>query len=309
MIEIVFGQSAEGSLKIAQHYGEGEYQPSCIGFVNEEQGEEPDPETIEQMRQKFLEKEKKEWESAVPLGGQAADVFGFSLGFAMGELSENMMGEQRRKTIMQLLGKQMQKPLEQAERNLEQIHKRVQQDEPVRIWYSEQPEECCGMCWFCAQLHQWQQYGPVFLVKLPNWIEEGKTLVQYSGWGEVQLKNWGKLAQMQQQVGAGFVQGAAGAWNQLCCENAPLRVLLNGRIQSVSSDFYDPYIELELKQQPEEFYEAQLIGSVIGKYGLRIGDGWLAMRIEQMVRDGKLAFVRWADPENPEGYRRWLKKL
>ena len=47
MLEIVFSDSACGSLKAAQHYGQGEYQSGCIGvFVTHEDGTEATPEEI-----------------------------------------------------------------------------------------------------------------------------------------------------------------------------------------------------------------------------------------------------------------------
>ena len=41
-------------------------------------------------------------------------------------------------------------------------------------------------------------------------------------------------------------------WNQLQNENAPLRAMLNGKLQSVSEDIYDSFILREIAEQPEE---------------------------------------------------------
>lgn len=51
MIEIVFGESACGSLKMAQHYGRGKYQEGCIGiFISHADGSKPTTEEVETAR-------------------------------------------------------------------------------------------------------------------------------------------------------------------------------------------------------------------------------------------------------------------
>ena len=51
-------------------------------------------------------------------------------------------------------------------------------------------------------------------------------------------------------------------WNQLQNENAPLRAMLNGKLQSVSEDIYDSFILREIAEQPEQFKMAIVIGKV-----------------------------------------------
>ena len=63
-------------------------------------------------------------------------------------------------------------------------------------------------------------------------------------------------------------------WRQLQEENAHLRVMLNGQLQSVSEDIYDSFILREIAAQKEEFNMAVVIGKVLGKYQLGISDAW-----------------------------------
>jgi len=51
-----------------------------------------------------------------------------------------------------------------------------------------------------------------------------------------------------------------------------------------------------------------VIGRVLGKYRPGIGDSWIALRIEEMIRAGKLEALTKANKDMPT-YHRLLKKL
>ena len=117
----------------------------------------------------------------------------------------------------------------------------------------------------------------VSIVKLPDWEIKGQTLTVHTGWGEVDLDEWHRYANLQKEVSPVFVSAAASKWRQLQEENAVLRAVINGRLFSVPEDFYDYFIRSEIENQNDEFQEGQLIGRILGKYQLGISDGWLAM--------------------------------
>ena len=72
MVEVVFGENATGSLKLAQAYGKGAYLGGAVGVILHEDGREAAQEEIEAALQEARAREKAAWESAVPLGGSAA---------------------------------------------------------------------------------------------------------------------------------------------------------------------------------------------------------------------------------------------
>lgn len=103
MIEIVFSDSACGSLKMAQHYGQGDYIGGCTGvFISKHDGSQPTPEEISAAQKAAEEKECLEWKNAVPMGGNPNDVFGFSLMLSVGDISANDFIGGRQKTIESL---------------------------------------------------------------------------------------------------------------------------------------------------------------------------------------------------------------
>ena len=103
------------------------------------------------------------------------------------------------------------------------------------------------------------------------------------------------------------MHGLAIRWQQLKKENAPLRLVINRQLVSAPETIYDSFILRELDAQPDEFMEARVIGNVLGKYGLGICDAWIALRIEQFIKDGMLEALTQPGSEDPI-YHRILRK-
>ena len=75
MIEIVFGESACGSLKIAQTYGKGKYRGSAVSiFMRHEDGSVPSSDEMKKAQLQAQEQERIAWENAIPLGGKCFTV-------------------------------------------------------------------------------------------------------------------------------------------------------------------------------------------------------------------------------------------
>ena len=318
MIEIVFGESACGSLKIAQHYGRGKYQEGCIGiFISHADGSKPTTEEVETARQEAKEMARLAWESAVPLGGKTTDIYGFNLVLSVGDISENQPGIKRKKTLEHLYsiypndeGRQAVKEIiKRANEDLKSIWERAAAGEALRIWYSNQPDEMCGLYWFMGQLKQWSVHdGQVSVVKLPEWEADKKgNVIRKNSWGEAAPEEWHRYLDLQKPVLPVFIESCASYWHELQTENTPLRAVLNGHLVSMSERLYDDFILREIGVEGEQFHEAMIIGRVLGKYQLGIGDSWIALRIEEMIRSGKLEAVTTSTKDMPI-YHRVLKK-
>lgn len=68
----------------------------------------------------------------------------------------------------------------------------------------------------------------------------------HDSWGEVAPGQWGTYLSRRETVRPGFVTACAMQWQQLREENAPLRMVLNGRLQSGPEDLYDSFLLREL---------------------------------------------------------------
>ena len=317
MMEIVFSDSACGSLKIAQHYGEGEYCKGCIGvIISHSDGSKPTKEEIENAQREAEEKACLSWEEGVPLGGNSADVYGLNLALSVGDISENEFYNKRQSVLENLydiiLGGQRvaQKLLKNAAADMRKICDRAAAGEDIRIWYSNQPDELCGLYWFMNKLCTLQACkNRINLVMLPNLLvdEKGDAIRRVNGWGQVEPGEWHKYLDFQTCASPELCQYYALCWRKLQSENAPLRAMLNGTLVSMPETLYDDFIIREIAEEKEEFQEALVIGRVLGKYQLGISDAWIALRIEEMISKGKLEVVSKATEAMPS-YHRLLHK-
>lgn len=318
MIEIVFSDSACGSLKMAQHYGEGKYQGGCVNIiVSHSDGSKPTKAEVEAAQREAEEKARLAWESAAPLNGNPADIYGFNLALSVGDISENHPGIRRKQTLEHLYsiypndeGRQAaQEIFNKVNEDLKTVQERAVAGEFLRIWYSNQPDEMCGLYWFMEQLNQWKVHSrQVSIVKLPEWeADEKGNIVRKSGWGEVACEEWHRYLDLQKPVLPVFYQCCASHWRTLQKENAPLRATLNGQLVSAPETLYDDFIIREIAAEDENFQEAMIVGRILGKYQLGIGDSWVALRIEEMIHAGKLEAMTAAEEDMPI-YHRVLKK-
>ena len=159
-----------------------------------------------------------------------------------------------------------------------------------------------------ALYHMLRGKVSVTQVVLPDfWERPDGTVIRWNSWGEMEPWMWGRLAQTGRRLPANVLRGLAGTWQDLQRENAPLRAVVNGRLMSVPEDWYDPFLRREIAARPAEFSAAQVVGTVLGKYQLGIGDGELACRLEAMVQGGELQQVTYPGPEDPSYHCRLRK--
>ncbi|MBN6187785.1 DUF1835 domain-containing protein [Aneurinibacillus sp. BA2021] len=81
-------------------------------------------------------------------------------------------------------------------------------------------------------------------------------------------------------------------WLTLADSHEVLRIWRNGKIQSVSVDYYDQYIinmakKLYCKRKPKDFIKsARLIGEVLGHLDQYVGDEFLEYRLRKLIEKG-----------------------
>ena len=316
MVEVVFSESACGSLKCAQSFGRGEYTGGLLGIVLEPSDGAPSEEEIAQAKRRAEEEHRRKWERARPMGGRAQDVYGFSLCLSLGDISEKIPGPIRRQVLCAYcgfspsvpgIGEQLDRWIDGGAETLRAVLERSAAGEPVRLWYSDQPDELCGFYWLLARLDGLESCGPVSAVKLPRWDQRDNSVVTYTAWGDVPPEEWSRFLPLEQPVSPTLRRACANRWKELQKENAPLRTVLNGMLAGVPEDFYDSFIRRTLVRMEREFNESRLIGEVIGRCQLGIGNGLIHRRIQAMVDAGELEALSQAAEGDPV-YRRMLRK-
>ncbi len=202
-----------------------------------------------------------------------------------------------------------QRQLQRANENLEAVINRAIKGEDIRIWYSSQPDELCGLYWLMSQLSKLEgQIGEIFTVQLPDFdVNEKGQIIQNYGWGNIYYEKWKEYLPIKRATPMSLCRGYATRWEQLKTENAPLRAMINGRLLSVAESFYDDFIIKEIIAEAPVFKEGAFINRFLLKYQLGIGDLWIAARIEELIRAGKLEPVT-ALSESIPIYLRKLRK-
>ena len=317
MIEILFSESAAASLSVAACNGKNIGGVSSAIIVGEDgESQASNQEEIQKMIREHEEKERINWEKAIPIEIDRKDILCFPLALSVGEITESGIGEQREAALKKLMSIYPNniKPaalemLDIAKKGLRELFDRAEKGELIRIWTSDTPDEACGFCWLIDQL---KSIGfenlDITYVKLPDFhVMPDGTVVLYSGWGEVAPHQWGYLASYGQKLPVNYMHALSFRWQQLKKENAPLRAVVNRQLVSVPETFYDSFILRELEDQGDEFMEANLIGKVIGKNTLGISDSLIALRIDSFINDGMLKPITQAKPEDPY-YHRMLRK-
>ncbi len=310
MIEVLFTESAAGSMQYAK--SAKNIIGSAFGIVyTTDDGREPTPEELAKEQTRVEEEHRKKLKNAVPMEGTARDVACFPLGLSMGSISDPLSDERAdfiQSTVLisgpnfSDIGKT---EVDTARESLKKVLAAIDDGEPVRIWTSRNPDELCGFCHFLTLL---PKNADIRVVELPEYEVRENELLTYSGWGEVDALEMGAFQRLERPLTDNERRYFAGLWRELVRENGPLRAVVNGRLCTVGEDFYDSFILRELEQEPERFHEGRLIGRILGRYQLGIGDSLIALRLEEYISRGMLVPVTTAGAECPT-YHRYLKKV
>ena len=125
----------------------------------------------------------------------------------------------------------------------------------------------------------------------------------YTSWGEMHAGKFYKFLPLEKELSSCEIQFFTSNWVELKEEKSTLRAVVNGKVIGVPEDFYDHLIRKEIPDG--EFIMARLIGKILGKYPLGVGDWWYAKRINKMIEDGELMVVQ----KKKETYSQVLKKV
>ena len=305
MLQVVFSESEWGTLKMATHCRPSSWDDGVIGFIFGDGEKEPTQEEKDQVMARFKAKREKENRRAQPVGGNPGDVLCPCVGLDIGPLSGPDAEKARFDLLTAWLGGDFPLPdcdpddhtqrdmlWEQRKRDRERLLEGGKHGEAVRIWYSSAPYSLCGFYDVLWQLRDCN--CPVTALEMPRWMPwEDGTVQSCLNWGELSPGDWAAYLPLEREIPQNVRRAIAMEWSQLREENAPLRAVVNGRLHSVGEDFYDPFIRAHIPDGT--FRVAQLIGEVIGRHQLGIGDWWIAKRIQAMENRGELITVSKGD--------------
>ena len=306
MIEILFTESAAGSMKMAKGIKNIAGSSPALLILNDD-GSEPTVEELEREREKVEEECRRKRENAVAVEGTARDVVCFPLNLSMGDISKPFSDERAeylQSTVLiggpnfAEIGAEL---MATARRSLTRVQTAA---EPVRIWTSRNPDEACGFCHILTCL---PADADIRVVELPQMEVLDGEMRTYTGWGEISPYDLGRFQELERPLTEAERRSYTALWRELQSENGLLRAVVNGRLVSVGADFYDGIILREIKRQPERFHEGRLIGEILGRYQLGLGDSLIALRIEEFISRGMLIPATEPEDDRPI-YHRFLLK-
>lgn len=277
MIEVLFGESEAGSMRAAKCdravIGGADGPTACIGNPS---------------RQK---RDTVEW-----IEGKASEVVCLAFMLDIGNIKEEVDSQYRQDVIYCMYTQngwdnspEMAAELKQAAKEYVKEYYRLieylKQGETIRIWYSSSPYSLCGFYWLCSILRNYENH--IATVKLPDYKQLSEnTIARYTGWGEVAAEDFSQFLNLQKQMTVSEKRMFAALWEELKEDNSPLRAVISGKLTGVPEDFYDFLIKKHLTDKPVK--EARMIGDILGRNPLGIGDWWYALRIDKMIQRGEI---------------------
>lgn len=286
MIEVLFGESEAGAMKVAKNtIITGKVDgPTAVWMAG---------------KKKPLKRERGGW-----IEGTAEDVICLGFLLDIGNIREDISSEYRKQLIYSMYAQEQWGKDEKMDAELmqlcdyyciemERLKRYLADGKPIRVWYSDAPYSKCGFYQLCAGLQKYQ--NEISAVKLPEYrIRTDNTIVSYKNWGEVAAEEFAGFLYCEKKLSKEEIRMYAILWSILQEDNSPLRAVVNGKLIGVPEDFYDFLIWKRITRKPIK--EARLIGEILGHNQLGVGDWWYAKRIDYFIQNGKIKIVE--DSEN-----------
>ena len=141
--------------------------------------------------------------------GSAQEVVCLGFMLDIGDIKEPVDSLYRKKLISSMYGQNqweqdedMKKELEKAgdvyAEELQRLYRFLEDEERIRVWYSDAPYSRCGFYHVCRILDKYE--NEVQAVKMPENIVRGKTITAYSNWGEVAAEEFSSFLPYERKL-------------------------------------------------------------------------------------------------------------
>jgi len=236
MIEVMFGESEGGAMKMAKNYQKPDYNNGAIGWI----GKKPSKEELDKMFEGHA------------IGGNSSEVVCIPFMLDNGYINVPIESEYRKKLILDMYtinginDKNTLKDLDETWGKylveIERLKKYATLGEDIRLWYSDAPYSVCGFYYVCNLLKDYN--CKVFVIKLPKYMQLSDDEIQYYiSWGEIAAGKFYKFLHLEKELSYCELRYFASNWFELMEENSTLRAIVNGRVIGVPEDFYDNIIK------------------------------------------------------------------
>lgn len=139
-----------------------------------------------------------------------------------------------------------------------------------------------------GHMPQWLLKRIIYRERLRRYRECRETVVRYRGVGELEPVTAALFYRKRRRVPECEAKLLYSCWEGLARENAPLRVVKEGKVVSAPEDYYDEIILANTPQ--EETAAAVVVGRTLG--GVAINDCFIFERIRALALAGRLEIVK-----------------
>lgn len=234
------------------------------------------------------------------LGEPGRDVVTLELYMDVGDLSEGVFSEKRKKAAAGLfkdpwMGKRSfvdKRHWDAAVKSLELIRRRAVSGERVRIWYGPDADSCSSFLWLVSELQPGNaNLSAVAFSDLAYELE-----AHCCNWVRASLEDLPLFVQTERVLTPRQQANIAQRWNTICSSTLPLRIVLNGSVVPVEEDYYDAMICSSLPDRP--FMSGQVIGLMMKNYPADLPYYYLERRMCDLLR----AHCEVVGEKNGQGY-------
>lgn len=233
------------------------------------------------------------------------EVVCIGLNFDIGDISGEIDGDERKKEFVRVFSsvkfkdEEIEQFFNMQSEDYDKLIRCAKSGESIRVWKSNAAFSACAYTFVCYTLKDVE--CDLREVTLPEFFEiSHDTIKQCADWGEIAPDEFKQFIHLENKVSETEKKYQSNIWDSLKKENAPLRAVVNGKLISVCEDFYDHLIIRHIPK--DNFVMARLIGTVLGKYQLGVGDGWYSLRINKMIEENKLEVVLRKDKSYPYSF-------
>lgn len=297
MLEVVFGNSAKAAIMMAKSFKAGKKligHPS-ISFIGELSGKE---------KRKIIKNLKRELSEGEELDGNSWEVINLGFHLDIGDISGEIDDEKRMLEFRRLYSsvdfedEEVKAFFSSQREDFNTLIEYANRGEDIRVWITDSAATLCGLAYLCNILKNINCH--ISVISRPDkdtMFEEN--IKFFDDWGACPQNQFYLFTEYEHKLSDEEKQAQSEIWEKLTLENSPLRANNNGKLISVSEDYYDHLI---MNCIPEgEFVMARLIGEVLGKYPIGIHDGWYSLRINRMIRDSIFEVISNGDITHPYG--------
>lgn len=179
------------------------------------------------------------------------------------------------------------KIVKEEKKRFDYILDTAKKQKELRIWIANNAGDKCGIYHI---VHALQGFDcKVFVVEMPSNIGFREPEWE-KAWGEAEPEDFIACLHLARELSEAERENMAQKWEKLVAENSTLRVMIDGEVASVPTDYLDNEI-LSFAPTDKEFKAGYLVGIALGHMAHFITCGYAEWRVEKLVEQGKLTVV------------------